>query len=65
MVVLKGGIKAEAVIDPGATTLVIGWKLGKKLGLARRRLPVHISQADGNRLKGGSQGINSPFRFLE
>jgi len=43
MVVLKRGLKAEAVIDTAVTALIIGWKLGKQLGLARRRLPVKIT----------------------
>jgi len=63
MVALKGGLKAEAVIDTAATAPVIGWKLGKQLGLARRKLPVKITQADGRNLSGGSHIVNSSFRF--
>ena len=64
MVALKGGLKAEAIIDTAATAPVIGWKLGKQLGLARRKLPVKIIQADGRNLSGRSHIVNSSFRFL-
>ena len=64
IVVLKGGLKAEAVIDTAATAPVIGWKLEKQLGLARRRLLIKIMQADGRNLSGGSYIVNSSFRFL-
>jgi len=65
MVVLKGGFKVETVIDIAATAPVIGWKLGKQLGLARRRLPVKIIQADGKNLNEESYIVTSSFRFLE
>jgi len=63
MVVLKGGLEAEAIIDTAATAPVIRWKLGKQLGLARRRLPVKIMQADSRNLSGGSYIVNSSPRF--
>jgi len=43
MVALKGGIKAETVIDTTVTASIISWKLGKQLGLARRRLSIKIT----------------------
>ena len=64
IVTLKGRLKVEAVIDTAATAPVISWKLGKQLGLARRRLLVKIIQADSKNLSGGSYIGNSSFRFL-
>jgi len=64
MVALKRELKAVAIIATAATAPVIGWKLGKWLGLARRRLPIKITQADGKNLNGGSHIVNSFFRFL-
>jgi len=64
MVALKGGLRAEAVIDTAATAPIIGWKLGKQLGLARRKWPVKITQADSRNLSGGSHIVNSSCRFL-
>jgi len=65
MVVLKEGLKAEAVIDTATTAPIIGCKLGKQLGLVRRRLPIKIIQADSKNLSRDSHIVNSTFRFLE
>ena len=56
--------QVEAVIDIAATAPVIGWKLGKQLELARRRLPITITEVDGTNLSRGSHIVNSSFRFL-
>ena len=64
MVALKRGLKVETIIDIAVTAPIIGWKLGKQLGLAGRRLPVKITQADSKNLSRGSYIVNSSFRFL-
>ena len=55
----------EVIIDTAATTPIIGWKLGKQLGLAQRKMPVKITLVDSRNLSRGSYIINSSFRFLE
>ena len=65
IVVLKCGIKAEAVIDTAMTASVMEWKLGMKVGLVKRRQPVQVIQADGMALVRGSLIVNSSFRFLD
>ena len=63
-VVLKGGIRAEAVIDTAASGPVVNTELADKIGTLRRLTKAKISQADGNKLRGGNQVVNTSFSFI-
>ena len=65
IVCFHGGIRAEAVLDTAASGPVVNPKLAKKIGSLKRRTKARISQVDGSSLKGGTQVVNTSFKFVK
>ena len=53
----------EAVIDPGATALVVGPKIAKRIGVWKGAKSIRVKQGDGSFMKGGKFVVNSQVSF--
>jgi len=58
------GEEVDAVVDTGASALVIGERIAKKLGCWKRARKVKVRQGDGLTLAGGKYVVNTMFKVF-